>query len=239
MGISLSGYKLRKDAAKLVQAELDEHEVSEPAGAISVAQLKTYVDHGLVEPASDGRWSSGAVEQLARAHALGHPKLDPHARSLERRVLLRIAENTKAIAPEVLKRALLAVLPTIPEAARKMKRVDTLIKHWHTREADSDRDGRPASTTSGRQTPPRHSWVPLVADTPEDLLFNAAEMQLIYYGHNLAYLEAELGPPTPNAPRVSEIKTEERLALLTVRELARRRDTRATEGLRSRDDVFG
>lgn len=233
MNDMLSGCKLRMAAAKAVQAQLDEHHVTKPAGTISDAQLKDYIDHGLVEPATDGRWPPDAVEQLARAHALGRPDLKPHARSLDRRVLLRFTENTKAISPRTLKEALLAVLPTIAEAVRKMKRINTLINQWHAVESDPDLRMRSPNESPRRKTPARHSWAQLVENTPDDLLFNAAEVQLIHYGHNLAYLEAEVGPPNPKAPRVADLPPEERLALLTVRALARHQatvDTTAPEG---------
>lgn len=222
---SLTGYRLRKDAAKAVQTELEEQGLSKLVGAITVAQLNKYVDHGLVEPAVDGRWAPHAVEQLYRAHALGEEALHPHARSLNRRVLLRFTENTRAISVHTLREALLAVLPTIPEAARKMKRISALIEHWHAQEARANDNQHQSAKRSRRQTPPRRDWAQLVSGAPDDILFNVAESQVIFYGHMLSYLEEQVGGPQPNAPGISDIPPDERLALLTVRALWRRNES--------------
>jgi hypothetical protein len=163
---------------------------------------------GLVPQATRRAWAPETVDRVVEARRLGES-----VRPLWRRAIL--AAKTYRISPPILRRAMIRTLTSIAAPTRKMNRISRAVR-WEARKLED-----PAYIGEFRRQQPLGFIDPsqwkrvLKRRDVDDRLFGETASMMAHFAHML-----EIATRGTSAD-ISSIPYEERVILLTIRQLAR------------------
>jgi len=208
-----TAYRLRQLAADLGVATND-------------VQLKDWVQRGLLpEPEVEPWTEETVVPRFLRAH-----RLKDESWSLDRRVVHLYLERYP-VPPEKLRLAMAGMLPTIQAPVRKMARLESAVHSRKRSEAWVTSPKTAARLPEDWRSPHRTAWADVLLKADPDYFANRVGV--------VQYSAVVMNDPLSGvANELTGIPMVEQLTLLTVRELAARRDLQAlVEKMRKADRV--
>jgi hypothetical protein len=209
---------------------------------VTHAQFGSYLRAGLLPEPTDGRWPEAVGDRLVLVRKLGQ-----FVRPLPRRVILLRDHINFPVAPEKLRQAMIALIPTIRTPIAKMKRVDAAVTYWAHLEANRGAPIIGDSLPHGWRPPSPERWIeilqgtdnithafPREGETPDQFTEKervAREMCLKYFDDRagMQYYAIQYALTVSIAGtkyELDDMLEEEVITLLTIRDLATRETIR-------------